>query len=83
MVAGDGPGPEELAQARELEKALEAALMKLPPEQREVFWLKEKSGLTMAEIADMTGVSQNTVKSRLRYALEKLRADLAAQGFRP
>ncbi len=83
MVASSGPGPEELTQARELERALEDALKKLPPEQREVFWLKEKSGLTMAEIADMTGVSQNTVKSRLRYALEKIRADLTGRGFRP
>jgi RNA polymerase sigma-70 factor (ECF subfamily) len=83
MVASGKPGPEELTQARELERALEDALKKLPPEQREVFWLKEKSGLTMAEIADMTGVSQNTVKSRLRYALEKIRADLTGRGFRP
>lgn len=82
-VAGDDPSPESNAQARELEEALDEALGELPPEQREVFWLKEKAGLTLAEIAELTEVSQNTVKSRLRYALEKLRTDLLNRGFRP
>lgn len=82
-VVGNDPDPEELTSSNELEQALSQALQKLPPEQREVFWLKEKSGLTLAEIAELTNVSQNTVKSRLRYALEKLRAELTERGFRP
>ena len=64
-------------------KPPEEALAALPPDQREVLWLKEKSGLSLAEIAEITGVSENTVKSRLRYALEKMRAVLAQQGFEP
>jgi RNA polymerase sigma-70 factor (ECF subfamily) len=68
---------------RELGRALEGALAALPADQREVLWLKEKSGLGLAEIAEITGVSENTVKSRLRYALEKMRAVLAQQGFKP
>lgn len=83
MVPDSAPNPEELAGGLELSQALETALAALPREQREVFWLKEKSGLTLAEIAELSGVSGNTVKSRLRYALEKIRADLTARGFKP
>jgi RNA polymerase sigma-70 factor (ECF subfamily) len=82
-VAMRGPDPEELTQALELEEALEEALASLPPEQSEVFWLKEKSGLTLAEIAQMVGVAENTVKSRLRYALEKIRTAMMQKGFLP
>ena len=83
LIPDNQPSPEEAAGGRELEEALLAALEKLPPEQREVFWLKEKSEMTLAEIAELTGVSPNTVKSRLRYALEKIRSDLASRGFKP
>lgn len=82
-VPGSNPNPEEETLSHELATALTECLASLPPEQREVFWLKEQSGLTFAEIAEMTGTSPNTVKSRLRYALEKIRADLAARGLQP
>jgi len=82
LAAGD-PDPETLVHGRELGKALEGALAALPADQREVLWLKEKSGLSLAEIAEIMGVSENTVKSRLRYALEKMRALLLQQGFEP
>ncbi len=82
-VVGNDLDPEESASQSELEDCLQECLAGLPPEQREVFWLKEQSGLTFAEIAEMTGVSQNTVKSRLRYALEKIRGHLTERGFKP
>jgi RNA polymerase sigma-70 factor (ECF subfamily) len=82
-VPGSNPSPEEATDRLEMQVALESALAALPAEQREVFWLKEKSGLTLAEVAKLSGVSENTVKSRLRYALEKIRADLAQKGFQP
>jgi RNA polymerase sigma-70 factor (ECF subfamily) len=82
-IATGNPDPETLVYGRELGNALEEALAALPADQREVLWLKEKSGLSLAEIAEITGVSENTVKSRLRYALEKMRAVLAQQGFEP
>ena len=59
--------------------ALEAAIGRLPPEQREVLHLHSFVGLTFREIADLTGDPPNTVASRYRYALEKLRALLASQ----
>lgn len=81
MVSGADPDPEEQAQAMQLGGALQQVLMALPPEQREVLWLKEISGLTLAEIARVTGASENTVKSRLRYALEKVRVTMSQMGF--
>ena len=50
------------------------ALSSLPAEQRDAFLLYEESGLTLDEIGAITGVSMETAKSRLRYALAKLRA---------
>ena len=59
--------------------ALEAALRELPAEQREVVHLKAFEGLTFQEIADLTSESINTVASRWRYAMEKLRAVLRSR----
>jgi RNA polymerase sigma-70 factor, ECF subfamily len=56
--------------------ALEQALRELPPEQREVVHLKVFEGMTFQEIADVTAESINTVASRYRYAIEKLRVHL-------
>lgn len=49
----------------------------LPDAQREVFLLREESGLSLEEIAHATGVNLETAKSRLRYAMAKLRAGMA------
>ncbi len=68
--------PEARAQARELGAELHAALHALPPEQRDAFLLQHEGGLSLAEIAKLTGVGMETVKSRLRYATAKLRATL-------
>lgn len=53
------------------------ALDQLPEEQREVFVLREFSGLKFHEIAQAVGCKVPTVKSRMRYALEALRGHLA------
>lgn len=60
----------------QLETAFRRALEALPPEQREVFLLYEEAELNLDEIANITGVGMETAKSRLRYALNKLRAAL-------
>jgi RNA polymerase sigma factor (sigma-70 family) len=57
--------------------ALQAALAELPEEQREVVVMRIWSGLTLEEVATATGVSLNTVASRYRYALGKLRLRLS------
>ena len=53
-----------------------AALDALPPDQREAYLLQEEGELSVEEIAQATGVNRETAKSRLRYALTKLRRDL-------
>ena len=75
--------PDRGAEAALLRPKLEAALASLPEEQREVFLLREHAGLRFHEIAEVTGVAENTVKSRMRYALEALRAKLEALGIGP
>ena len=54
-----------------------AALATLPPEQRDVYLLHEESDLSLEEIARVTGVGAETAKSRLRYAVGKLKAAMA------
>jgi RNA polymerase sigma-70 factor (ECF subfamily) len=56
--------------------SLQNALRELPDDQRETVFLKIWSGMTLQEIADATETPLNTVASRYRYALEKLREQL-------
>jgi RNA polymerase sigma-70 factor (ECF subfamily) len=69
--------PERLLMQQQVRERYRQALGELPQEQRDVFLLYEESGLTLEEIATVTGVGAETAKSRLRYALAKLRAALA------
>jgi RNA polymerase sigma-70 factor (ECF subfamily) len=55
---------------------LQQALRELPEEQRETVFLKVWGGMTLLEISEMTETPLNTVASRYRYALEKLRERL-------
>lgn len=48
-------------------------LNKLPAAQRDVFLMHEETGMTLKEIANIMGVSRDTVKSRLKYAMQRLR----------
>jgi RNA polymerase sigma-70 factor, ECF subfamily len=68
--------PQLRAENRELGDRLRAAVAALPPAQRDAFLLQQEAGLSLAEIAAVTGVGTETVKSRLRYAIAKLRGDL-------
>lgn len=71
--------PLRLGQARELRERIEAALLRLPPDQREVFLLRERAGLDFRRIAETTGCELATAKSRMRYALASLRRILASE----
>ena len=79
-IASDGPLPDRAAESARLRPVLERALSGLPPEQREVFLLREQSGMPFKEISELLGINENTVKSRMRYALEGLRKLLTAAG---
>ena len=69
--------PQVLAEARQQGDAILRLLGTLPAPQREAFLLFEESGLSIEEIAQATGVSFEAAKSRLRYAVAKLRDGLA------
>ena len=75
-VAAASASPPARAQAAEMVERVIAAIQALPAEQREVFLLKEETDLSIEEIGRVTGVSRETAKSRLRYAMKKLRSDL-------
>lgn len=66
--------PEHVWSEFERRRQLQLALAELPEEQREVLLLRLEQDLTLEEIATVTGVGRETVKSRLRYAMDKLRA---------
>jgi RNA polymerase sigma-70 factor (ECF subfamily) len=65
--------PERIAEAREQARRLLSLIEALPAAQREAFLLHEEGGLGVDEIAQVTGTDREAIKSRLRYALGKLR----------
>ncbi|WP_200884407.1 sigma-70 family RNA polymerase sigma factor [Methylotenera sp. G11] len=67
------------AMNNEQDEKLYQAINALPKEQREALVAQQFSGLTLHEIALLTGVSIETVKSRLRYAMKKLRQTLTVE----
>lgn len=69
--------PDRLHERRQLAERLVQAVDALPADQREAFLLHEEAGMTLEEIAAVTGAGRETIKSRLRYALHKLRSSLA------
>jgi RNA polymerase sigma-70 factor (ECF subfamily) len=60
----------------QLKHQLKKAIAALPEEQRSAILLKEDGALSLAEIAEVTGVSRETVKSRLRYGIKRLQGIL-------
>jgi RNA polymerase sigma-70 factor (ECF subfamily) len=87
---GEGDGPtlgertadsqadvERVAVGSEIQERVVLAVAELPEDQREVFLLREVSNLPFKEIAEIVGAPENTVKSRMRYALERLQAALS------
>ena len=68
--------PERTLSEFEQRRRLQMAMAELPEDQREVLVLRLEQELTLEEIGEITGVGRETVKSRLRYAMDKLRARL-------
>lgn len=71
-VSNPGPTTEQLAMGGLVRDRIAAAVEALPAEQREVFLLRQLQGLAFREIGEVVGIPANTVKSRMRYALERL-----------
>jgi len=68
-----GESPETATERSLAKERLELALTTLPEEQRDAFLLREEGGLSVDQIATVTGCNRETAKSRLRYAVGKLR----------
>jgi RNA polymerase sigma-70 factor (ECF subfamily) len=68
---------ERSAVSAELSLRIVAAVDELSDEQREVFLLRQLANLPFKDIAEITGAAENTVKSRMRYALERLKETLS------
>ena len=76
LLPSSAAGPEALYLRRVLLEELESAISELPKEQREVFVAHELEGRSFKEMAAETGVSLNTLLSRKRYAVLRLRERL-------
>jgi RNA polymerase sigma-70 factor, ECF subfamily len=76
MVADASPGVDRRVIGQELQGRLQQAIESLGEEQREVFLMREYLNLPFKEIAEIVGCPENTVKSRMRYALDRLRQQL-------
>lgn len=68
--------PESRAETEAIGAAILCAVNALPLAQRETFLLRAETDLTLDEIAQVTGTTREAAKSRLRYALARLRASL-------
>jgi RNA polymerase sigma-70 factor (ECF subfamily) len=71
------PGADRQNVSKELATRMLEAIDQLPDDQREVFLLRQVQALQFREIAEITSVPENTVKSRMRYALERLQGALS------
>ena len=76
IAADPGYQPETMVERKRLAENLVEKIEALPALQREAFLLREEAGLSLEEIARATGVTPETAKSRLRYAVAKLRDGL-------
>lgn len=78
LTASPDGEPEQMTERHLARRRLDIWLGQIPPEQRDVFLLYEEVGLSIDEIAAVTGVNRETAKSRLRYAAGKLKTTLLA-----
>lgn len=77
LAESEHRAPSARADQAEQADRLRRAITGLPADQRQAFLLQAEAGLSLDEIAAQQGVGRETVKSRLRYALTKLRLELA------
>ena len=78
-IRSDSSGLVHLAVRNELSEQLDCAMNHLPYEQREIIILHLQSRMKFRQIAESKAVSANTIRSRYRYGLNKLRSILDGQ----
>lgn len=76
-LASSAPGPEIKRERGELREILHGLIRALPVHQRDAWLLRQEAAFSTLEIARVTGTSEEGVKSRLRYARDKLKAGMA------
>jgi RNA polymerase sigma-70 factor (ECF subfamily) len=76
VIPGNEMASDRKSVNKQLHETMQRAIEGLSEEQREVFLMREFLDMPFKQIADVVGVPENTVKSRMRYALEKLRLEL-------
>lgn len=75
-IPATDPGPEQRVYAGEVRQAVEAAVDKLPPQQRLVFTMRHFEGMKLIDIAEALGIAEGTVKRQLHSAVHRLRRAL-------
>ena len=73
------PGPQRLADLRDCLEQLLKLVTGLPDVQRQVFLLRHEAGMSVSQIAEAMNTGMETTKSRLRYAMERLRSAIARE----
>jgi RNA polymerase sigma-70 factor (ECF subfamily) len=77
VLTDSAPRPDDAIGAKQIEQALERAVGRLPPGSREVLMLRDMEGLSAPEVAEVLGLSVQTVKSRLHRARLSVRQSVA------
>jgi len=80
-IPSSNPGPDAELDRKQFSDALKKCIKRLDPLQREVFVLRQYQDLPFREIANITGATESTVKSRMRYALQNLRRMLVEENI--
>lgn len=83
VLADDDPGssPEAAAERADIRSAVQAAVAALPEDMREMIILREYRGMSYAEIAELCGIEEGTVKSRLNRAKQKIKDFLTERNY--
>lgn len=81
QIPTDGLTPEEALENKELRRALQQAIQKLPKKYRLVLVLRDMEGLTAKEVGSVMGLNERAVKSRLHRARLFVRRELSARGL--
>lgn len=78
-IADANPGPQRLIDLRDCLEQLLQLVSGLPDVQRQTFLLRHEAGMSLKEIAGAMSTQAETAKSRLRYAMERLRSAIAQE----
>ena len=79
VTADATPGPQRLVDLRDCLEQLLQLVSALPEVQRQTFLLRHEAGLSLQQIAEATSTRTETARSRLRYAMGRLRSAIAPE----